>query len=113
MEQALHDTVSRAEAAEDRLLRSMARFSKISPLADKISAHRGGSATIACVESRNEMNEPALWETFLTASPVQYLKAELKTPTQTAQSHTHHTLYTHRIELSASLKRIMLGIGSL
>ena len=84
MEQALHDTVSRAEAAEDRLLRSMARFSKISPLADKISAHRGGSATIAGVESRNEMNEPALWETFLTASPVQYLKAELKTPTQTA-----------------------------
>jgi len=84
MDQALHDTVTRAEAAEDRLLRSMARFSKITPLADQIAAHRGGSATIACVDSRNEMDEAALWESFVTASPVQYLKAELKTPTQTA-----------------------------
>ena len=84
LEQAVQDMMQRAEAAEDRLLRSMARFSKITPLADKIAAHRGGSATIACVDSKNEMNEPALWESFLTASPVQYLKAELKTPTQTA-----------------------------
>ena len=84
LEQALANTEHRAEAAEDRLLRSMARFSKITPLADKVSAHRGGSATIACVDSKNELNEPALWESFVTASPVQYLKAELKTPTQTA-----------------------------
>ena len=84
MEQALHDTVARAEAAEDRLLRSMARFSKITPLADQIAANRGGSKTIACVDSRNELDEEALWESFVTASPVQYLKAELKTPTQTA-----------------------------
>ena len=84
MEQALHDTVARAEAAEDRLLRSMAKFSKVTALVDKIQANRGGSATIASVESRNEMNEAALWDSFLNASPVQYLKAELKTPTQTA-----------------------------
>lgn len=89
MESVLHDAVSRAEAAEDRLLRSMARFSKITPLAEQIAAHRGGSATISCVDSRNEMDESALWDTFVSASPVQYLKAELKTPTQTAILERH------------------------
>jgi len=75
--------IARAEAAEDRLLRSMAHFSKVEALAKKISAHRGGSATIACVESRNELGQAALWSDFETMSPVQFLKAELKTPTET------------------------------
>ena len=99
MEQALHDTVARAEAAEDRLLRAMARFSKISPLADQIAAHRGGSATIAMVDSKTEMDEPALWESFVTASPVQYLKAELKTPTQTAILERHLGRFTVGVPL--------------
>jgi hypothetical protein len=75
--------IARAEAAEDRLLRSMAHFSKVEPLAQKISAHRGGSAMIASVESRNELGQASLWDNFETMSPVQFLKAELKTPTET------------------------------
>lgn len=73
----------RAGAAEDRLLHSMAHFSKVEALAKKISAHRGGSAMIASVESRNELGQAALWEDFQTMSPMQFLKAELKTPTET------------------------------
>lgn len=42
----------RAETAEDRILRAMAQFSKVTPLASQIPAQRGGSALIASVEAR-------------------------------------------------------------
>jgi len=74
---------SRAERAEDRLLRSMAYFSRVEALTSDISAHRAGRALIAGVESRNELGQAALWQEFETMSPVQFLKAELKTPTET------------------------------
>ncbi|KAJ1489323.1 hypothetical protein T484DRAFT_1780461, partial [Baffinella frigidus] len=82
-ESALQDAMVRAETAEDRILRAMAQFSKVTPLASQIPAQRGGSALIASVEARNELNESSLWDDFMSSSPVQFLKAELKTPTQT------------------------------
>ena len=87
-EPAMHETM-RADAAEDRLLRAMSHFSKVTPLANQIPANRAGSALIAYVEARNELDEPALWDDFVTTSPVQFLKAELKTPTQTAILERH------------------------
>eukprot|EP00961_Rhodomonas_salina_P130481 1756628-Rhodomonas_salina.1 len=74
----------RADAAENRLLRAMAKFSKVTPLVRTIAANRAGSAAVASVESRNEIDVAALWDDFPMSSPVQFLKAELKTPTQTA-----------------------------
>lgn len=61
----------------------MAFFSKVEPLANRIPALRAGSAMIATVEPQNELGQAALWDDFQTMSPVQFLKAELKTPTQT------------------------------
>jgi hypothetical protein len=75
----------RAEAAENRLLRSMARFSSLTSLVNTVTAARHGNAIIAAVESRNELGELASWDDFVTTSPLQYLKAELKTPLAIAE----------------------------
>ena len=74
----------RAETAEHRLLRSMAHFSALRSQLSHTIAARHGSAAVASVESRNELGELAAWSDFLTTSPVQFLKAELRTPLSTA-----------------------------
>ena len=63
----------------------MARFSSLSSLVNTVTAARHGSAIIAAVESRNELGELASWDDFVTTSPLQYLKAELKTPLAIAE----------------------------
>jgi hypothetical protein len=70
----------RAEAAENRLLRSMAHFSALRSQLSSITAKQNSSASVVCVESRNEIGELAAWTEFLTTSPKHFLRAELRNP---------------------------------
>ena len=89
----------RAEAAENRLLRAMAHFSVLAPTSSRIMAKRNASFTIATITSRNEMDQLALWEDFSTSSPVQYLNAELMTPSEAAELRSKQDEYEVRITL--------------
>ena len=89
----------RAEAAENRLLRAMAHFSVLAPTSSRIMAKRNASFTIATISSRNEMDQLSLWEDFATSSPVQYLNAELMTPSEAAELRSKQDEYEMRITL--------------
>jgi hypothetical protein len=89
----------RAEAAENRLLRSMAHFSVLAPTSSRIMAMRNASFTIATISSRNEMDQLSLWEDFATSSPVQYLHAELMTPSEAAELRSKQEEYEMKIAL--------------
>jgi hypothetical protein len=89
----------RAEAAENRLLRAMAHFSVLAPTSSRIMAMRNSSFTIATISSRNEMDQLSLWEDFATSSPVQYLNAELMTPSEAAELRSKQDEYEMKIAL--------------
>jgi hypothetical protein len=89
----------RAEAAENRLLRAMAHFSVLAPTSSRIMAMRNASFTIATISSRNEMDQLSLWEDFATSSPVQYLNAELMTPSEAAELRSKQDEYEMKIAL--------------
>ena len=68
----------RAEAAENRLLRSLAHFSELKSQVNFVTAARRGNIVITVIECRNELGEQAPWDPMFSTSPIQYLKAELK-----------------------------------